>query len=66
MRHALHMQEHSATNVSSEWTSVLMRIALIHALRHSLPPIEAAFARLWPEAELMNLLGRGSKSAISR
>ena len=33
-----------------------MRIALIHALRHSPPPVEAAFARLWPEASLMNLL----------
>jgi hypothetical protein len=33
-----------------------MRIALIHALRHSPPPIESAFARLWPEAELVNLL----------
>ena len=33
-----------------------MRIALIHALRHSPPPVEAAFARLWPEVTLMNLL----------
>jgi Asp/Glu/hydantoin racemase len=33
-----------------------MRIAIIHALRHSPPPIEAAFAKLWPEARLMNLL----------
>lgn len=33
-----------------------MRIALIHALKHSPPPIEAAFARLWPEAMLCNLL----------
>ncbi|MGL4325167.1 MAG: arylsulfatase [Beijerinckiaceae bacterium] len=33
-----------------------MRIALIHALRHSPPPIEAAFAELWPDARLMNLL----------
>jgi Asp/Glu/hydantoin racemase len=33
-----------------------MRIALIHALKESVPPIEAAFARLWPEAGLMNLL----------
>ena len=33
-----------------------MRIALIHALRHSPPPVEAAFARLWPQATLMNLL----------
>jgi hypothetical protein len=32
------------------------RIALIHALKHSLPPIEAAFARLWPQARLCNLL----------
>lgn len=33
-----------------------MRIALIHAGLVSIPPIEAAFARLWPEARLMNLL----------
>ncbi len=33
-----------------------MRIALVHALRHSPPPVEAAFARLWPEATLMHLL----------
>jgi hypothetical protein len=33
-----------------------MRIALIHALRHSPPAIEAAFRALWPEPQLMNLL----------
>jgi hypothetical protein len=33
-----------------------MRIALIHALKHSIAPIEDAFGRLWPEAHLMNLL----------
>ena len=33
-----------------------MRIALIHALKVSIPPIEAAFSRLWPEARLANLL----------
>jgi aspartate/glutamate racemase len=33
-----------------------MRIALIHALKHSIPPIEQSFARIWPEAELANLL----------
>jgi len=33
-----------------------MRIALIHALKHSIVPIEASFARLWPEARLMNLM----------
>lgn len=33
-----------------------MRIALIHALKHSIAPIEAAFALTWPQARLMNLL----------
>src|ERR1700743_1977656 len=33
-----------------------MRIALVHALKHSIVPIEASFARLWPDAKLMNLL----------
>lgn len=33
-----------------------MRIGLIHALRHSIDPINAAFARLWPEVFLANLL----------
>ena len=33
-----------------------MRIALIHALSHSVPAIAAAFAREWPEAILANLL----------
>ncbi len=33
-----------------------MRIALIHALRHSVGPINDAFARLWPEVSLANLL----------
>lgn len=32
------------------------RIALIHALRESVVPIGEAFAALWPEPELMNLL----------
>jgi aspartate/glutamate racemase len=33
-----------------------MRITLVHALKHSIVPIEASFARLWPQARLMNLL----------
>jgi hypothetical protein len=33
-----------------------MRITLIHALKHSPPPIEDAFRRLWPQAKLMNLM----------
>ena len=43
-----------------------MRIALIHALRHSLPPIEAAFQALWPEAELMNLLDDSLSADLAR
>ena len=33
-----------------------MRIALIHALAHSGPPIVAAFSRLWPVPELIHIL----------
>ena len=34
----------------------MTRIALIHALSHSVAPINEAFARDWPEAVRMNLL----------
>ena len=43
-----------------------MRIALIHALRHSPPPIEAAFRRAWPEAVLMNLLDDSLSADLAR
>jgi hypothetical protein len=43
-----------------------MRIALIHALRHSPPAIEAAFARLWPDAILMNLLDDSLSADLAR
>ena len=43
-----------------------MRIALIHALQHSLQPIAAAFARLWPEADLMNLLDDSLSADLAR
>ena len=43
-----------------------MRIALIHALKHSLVPIEASFARLWPEATLMNLLDDSLSADLAR
>ena len=33
-----------------------MRIALIHALKHSIVPVQEAFARLWPEARTTNLM----------
>ncbi len=43
-----------------------MRLALIHALKHSVAPIEAAFARLWPEATLMNLLDDSLSADLAR
>ena len=43
-----------------------MRVTLIHALRHSPPPIEAAFACLWPEAHLRNLLDDGLSADLAR
>src|ERR1700759_3855080 len=43
-----------------------MRIALIHALKHSLVPIEAPFAKLWPEATLMNLLDDSLSADLAR
>ncbi len=43
-----------------------MRIALIHALRHSVAPIEASFARLWPEANPVNLLDDSLSADLAR
>lgn len=43
-----------------------MRIALIHALRHSPPPIEAAFRAVWPEPQLMNLLDDSLSADLAR
>lgn len=43
-----------------------MRITLIHALKHSIVPIEASFARLWPEATLMNLLDDSLSADVAR
>ena len=43
-----------------------MRIALIHALKHSMAPIEAAFAKAWPEARLMNLLDDSLSADLAR
>ena len=42
------------------------RIALIHALKHSPPPIEAVFAAAWPEARLMNLLDDSLSADLAR
>src|SRR5271167_4039080 len=43
-----------------------MRIALIHALAHSLAPIAASFEKLWPEATLMNLLDDSLSADLAR
>jgi len=43
-----------------------MRIALIHALKHSIPAIEEAFGRLWPEAVLANLLDDSLSADLAR
>ena len=43
-----------------------MRIALVHALKHSIAPIEASFARLWPDAQLMNLLDDSLSADLAR
>ena len=42
------------------------RLALIHALRHSPGPIAEAFARLWPEPPLMNLLDDSLSADLAR
>src|ERR1700749_558483 len=43
-----------------------MRITLVHALKHSIAPIEASFARLWPDATLMNLLDDSLSADLAR
>lgn len=43
-----------------------MRVALIHALKHPIAPIEDAFARLWPDARLANLLDDSLSADLAR
>ena len=43
-----------------------MRIALIHALSHSVPAIVATFRREWPEATLANLLDDSLSADLAR
>lgn len=42
------------------------RIALIHALEHSVGPVNAAFERDWPEATRMNLLDDSLSADLAR
>ncbi|WP_422087425.1 aspartate/glutamate racemase family protein [Variovorax sp.] len=44
----------------------MTRIALIHALSHSVAPINEAFARDWPEAQRMNLLDDSLSADLAR
>src|SRR5258706_8004425 len=43
-----------------------MRITLGHALKHSIVPIEASFAKLWPDARLMNLMDDSLSADLAR
>ena len=43
-----------------------MRVALIHALAHSVAPINAEFDRAWPECERMNLLDNSLSADLAR
>ena len=43
-----------------------MRITLIHALRQSIDPIQEAFTRLWPTAELRHMLDDSLSRDLSR
>jgi aspartate/glutamate racemase len=44
----------------------MTRIALIHALAHSVAPINEAMARDWPEAQRMNLLDDSLSADLAR
>ncbi|QNK68290.1 aspartate/glutamate racemase family protein [Variovorax sp. PAMC26660] len=44
----------------------MTRIALIHALSHSVAPINEAFARDWPQAQRMNLLDDSLSADLAR
>ncbi len=46
--------------------TIAPRIALVHALKHSVARIEAAFAKAWPEAQLMNLLDDSLSADLAR
>jgi Asp/Glu/hydantoin racemase len=54
-----------ADNVKQARTGY-MRITLVHALKHSIQPIEASFAKLWPEARLMNLMDDSLSADLAR
>ncbi|MDH5287581.1 MAG: aspartate/glutamate racemase family protein [Betaproteobacteria bacterium] len=44
----------------------MARVALIHALAHSVAPVADAFERLWPQAQRMNLLDDSLSADLAR
>ncbi|MEK9722379.1 MAG: hypothetical protein VW405_02690 [Rhodospirillaceae bacterium] len=44
----------------------MTRIALIHATPVAIPPVADAFARLWPDAEVCNLLEDSLSADLQR
>ena len=44
----------------------MKRVALIHALQHSIEPINSAFARDWPEAVRVNMLDDSLSADLAR
>lgn len=44
---------------------MVKRIVLVHAYHASLPPIAAAFAAAWPQAQVLNLLDEGLYADVS-
>ena len=47
-----------------DWT--MRRVALIHALAHSIAPVEESFRRLWPDTVRMNLLDDSLSADLAR
>jgi hypothetical protein len=73
----LHVERHGQNEITfpaaatspTRWCAARraeMRIALIHALRHSIAPVAESFARLWPEARLANLLDDSLSADLAR
>ena len=60
------MRRRGLTRARAAARLINMRITLVHALKHSIVPIEASFARLWPDARLMNLLDDSLSADLAR
>ena len=62
----MHAAAHRVDTDRAAVTLIDMRITLVHALKHSIVPIEASFAKLWPDAQLMNLLDDSLSADLAR